>query len=72
MNPNDFDQWEEENAAQQRAEADAEDKNPSYQARLKAKRAAEAARNARSAAQYQADKAEAIDRGEWLEDKDEE
>lgn len=68
---NDFDAWEEEEAARRRAQAEREDADPIRQARLRAKRAEEQARIIRNAAQYEADKAEAIERGEWIEEDEE-
>ena len=68
---NDFDQWEQEEVARRRAEADAEDADPAYRARIQAKREAEDARNARMADDYAAEKAALIEIGEWIDEADE-
>jgi TPP-dependent pyruvate/acetoin dehydrogenase alpha subunit len=67
-----MEQWFEQEAEKRRQEAEAEESMPSYRQRLETQRVTTAERNKRIAAAHAAEIQQAKDRGEWIEDQDEE
>jgi hypothetical protein len=66
-----FAEWEVEEVARRRAEAEREDADPSIREKRRVRHEAELARNVRVSLEFDAEKARMILAGEWVEEDEE-